>query len=313
MPAECLSDLGDVAAQLRSDDALLDRLAAPGAGGDLPIGMKAEQFAAAERGLRLFDRARDEFLHQNFIGERAAGVQLLQRAIQVIAVADEPDAAAGGADRGFDDGRKPDRGAQFAFGCHDPCRRLRQVQSVEQPAEAGLAVRGAITFETRQRQPDAARQPRLHAREQEPLFMGRQQHVILPGGQQSLDKAKEPGGIVLQPRAAMKLPDKPREPRQAERRGIADLDVVTRQPENGDRFPRGSAASLGNQHPERLLNQGGIGHAGSFPYEAALSCRISPFRRGWSGAAMQPYSWTNNRQPVFSARLAGPLSQRGID
>jgi MFS family permease len=28
---------------------------------------------------------------------------------------------------------------------------------------------------------------------------------------------------------------------------------------------------------------------------------------------MQRYSWTNNRQPVFSARLAGPSSQRGFD
>ena len=69
----------------RPDNALLDRLAAAGAGGDLPIGMKAEQFAAAEHGLRLLDHARDEFLHQHFIGERAAGAQLLQRAFQIIA------------------------------------------------------------------------------------------------------------------------------------------------------------------------------------------------------------------------------------
>jgi hypothetical protein len=30
------------------------------------------------------------------------------------------------------------------------------------------------------------------------------------------------------------------------------------------------------------------------------------------GAAMQWYSWTNNRQPVFLARLAGPHFQRGF-
>ena len=64
----------------RPAHALLDRLAAAGAGGDLPIGMKAEQFAAAKHRLRLFGRARDEILHQHLVGERAVGAELPQRA-----------------------------------------------------------------------------------------------------------------------------------------------------------------------------------------------------------------------------------------
>jgi hypothetical protein len=54
------------------------------------------------------------------------------------------------------------------------------------------------------------------------------------------------------------------------------------------------------------------GHAGIIPAPAAFVPRFdAAFRR--SRGAMQRYSWTNNRQPVFSARLAGPLSQRGFD
>jgi hypothetical protein len=37
--------------------------------------------------------------------------------------------------------------------------------------------------------------------------------------------------------------------------------------------------------------------------------RISPF----AGAAMRRYSWTNNRQPVFSARLAGRYLNRVLN
>ncbi len=89
----------DESAQLRPAHALLDRLAAAGAGGDLPVGMKSDQFAAAKHGLRLLGRARDEILHQHLVGERAAGVEIAQRAFELALIAHKPDAAAGGSDR----------------------------------------------------------------------------------------------------------------------------------------------------------------------------------------------------------------------
>ncbi len=113
-----------------------------------------------------------------------------------------------------------------AFGCHDSRCRLRQPQSIEQPAEAGLAVRGAVALETRQRQPDAILQPLLRAREQKSLLVNRQQHIERPRRQQRLDEPEKAGRIVAQSRAAMKPVDEPREPRQAIGAGIADLDEV---------------------------------------------------------------------------------------
>jgi hypothetical protein len=106
----------------------------------------------------------------------------LQGALQIGFVAHKPDAAAGGADGSLDHGGKPDGVTQLACGFHDARDRLRQAQSIEQPAESGLAVRGAITFEAWQREADATLQPLPRAGEQKSLFMDRQQHVETPRG-----------------------------------------------------------------------------------------------------------------------------------
>ena len=90
----------------------------------------------------------------------------MQRAFEIVGIAYEPDAAARGADRSLRNGGKSNGFAQLLRRCHDLRRRLRQFQSIEQPAEAGLAVRGAITLERRQRKRDPARQSRRDPREQ---------------------------------------------------------------------------------------------------------------------------------------------------
>ena len=210
----------------------------------------------AKHRLRLFGRARDKVLHHDLAGERLARAEFAQRGVEIAVVAHEPHTAARGADRGFDDRRKPDHFAELGCRGDDPRRRLRQAQLVEQPAEAGLAMHGAVACKGWQRQPGAALQPLPHAREQKSLLVGRQQHVETPRRQQLLDKPEEPGRIVPQARTVMKLADKPREPRQAIAVGIADLDMVTRQPQDRDRLPRRGAASLGDEHPERLCSIG---------------------------------------------------------
>ena len=252
MPAELLADRLEMRAHHRPAHALLDRLAAADAGGDLPIGMKADQLAAAKHRLRFFGRARDEILHQHFIGERAARVEFVQRAFEISAVAHEPDAAAGGADRGLDDAGKRMASRSSLRGFHDPRRRLRQAELIEQPAEAGLAVRGAVARKIRQRQPDATLETLPHARKQKSLLMGRQQHVEMPRRQQLLDESAEsrpdrpaiPGSDEISGRTARTS--------QGNRRGIADLDMMARQPQNCDRLARRGAVTLGNKHAERL-------------------------------------------------------------
>jgi hypothetical protein len=86
-------------------------------------------------------------LRQHLIGERIAGAEITQRYFEIIRIAHEPDAAACGADRGLDHGRKTNGVAQRACGFHDPRQRLRQLPLIEQPAESGLAVGGAIALE----------------------------------------------------------------------------------------------------------------------------------------------------------------------
>src|SRR5258707_14691135 len=110
---------------------------------------------------------------------------------------------------------------------HDCCRRLRQAQLIEHPAESRLAVCGAIADKTWQRQSGAMPQPFLHAREQKSLFVDRQQHIEFPPGQQVLDESEKSVGVVAQSRATMKFLDKARKPREAPRTGIADLNDVT--------------------------------------------------------------------------------------
>ena len=100
------ADLFEIGAHGRPAHALLDRLAAADAGGNLPIGMKAEQPALTKHRLRLLGGARDQVLHQHLVGERVAGAEFTQRDFEILRIADEPDAAARGADRGFDYRRK---------------------------------------------------------------------------------------------------------------------------------------------------------------------------------------------------------------
>src|ERR1700730_16144685 len=101
MPGELLSDDRKEGAHVEPAHALLDRLAAAGAGGDLPVGMKSDQTAAAKHPLRLLDRARDQFLHQHLACEHAVyakvlRVEIVQGAFQISFAAHKPDAAAGG-------------------------------------------------------------------------------------------------------------------------------------------------------------------------------------------------------------------------
>src|SRR6266403_3699226 len=158
---------------------------------------------------------------------------------------------------------------------HDCCRRLRQAQLIDQPAESGLAMCGAIADKIWQRQSGAMSQPFLHAREQKSLFVDRQQHIEMPRGQQVLDESEKSVRVVAQSRTMMEFSDKAREPREAPGTGIADFDEVTRQPQDRDRLARRRAVSLGNKHPERLLDIRGIGHAGSFPPPTRLSCEFN--------------------------------------
>src|SRR5260370_18337798 len=95
-------------AHLGPAHALLDRLAAPGPGGDLPVGMKSEQLAAAKHPLRLLGRTRDEFLHQHLVSKRSICVEILRvevsnSGLQLGFVTHKPDATAAGPARSLYD------------------------------------------------------------------------------------------------------------------------------------------------------------------------------------------------------------------
>ena len=94
----------------------------------LPIGMEADQFAAAKYRLRLLGRAGDQLLHQHLVGKGIRRDKLTHGLVELARIAHEPDAAARGADRGLDHGGKAHRRAQLAFRRHDRRRRLRQSQ-----------------------------------------------------------------------------------------------------------------------------------------------------------------------------------------
>ena len=139
-------------ADVGANVALLDRLAAAGAGGDLPVAVKAKQLAAAKHRLRLSGRAGNKILHQYFVGEFAVHTQtrraqVMQGKFEIAGAPHEPDATARGAHRCLEDARKPQRFAKLGLRLHDARRRLRQAQTIEQPAEAGLAVHHAVVFE----------------------------------------------------------------------------------------------------------------------------------------------------------------------
>src|SRR6202165_5453039 len=114
----------------------------------------------------------------------------------------------------------------------------------------------------------------------------------------------------------MKFSNKPRESCEAPGTGIADLNEVTRQPQDRDRLPRRGAVYFGNKDPERLLDLRGIGHIGSFPHRQPLSRELNgAFPLAClARAAMQRYSWTNNRQQVsFGGPCRAVTSERGFE
>src|ERR1700694_3076668 len=114
----------------------------------------------------------------------------------------------------------------------------------------------------------------------------------------------------------MKFSNKPRESCEAPGTGIADLNEVTRQPQDRDRLPRRGAVSFGNKDPERLLDLRGIGHIGSFPHRQPLSRELNgAFPLAClARAAMQRYSWTNNRQQVsFGGPCRAVTSERRFE
>jgi hypothetical protein len=113
-------------------------------------------------------------------------------------------------------------------------------------------VRGAIALEAWQRGTGVAFDARLRPGKQKPLLMRRQQHIEFPAGQLLLDEGQIAGGIIPQSRAAVKLPDEAREPREAPGRGIADLDVMARKTQNRNRLPGRGAGTLRNEHAERF-------------------------------------------------------------
>src|SRR5260370_34157839 len=98
---------------------------------------------------------------------------------------------------------------------HDCCGGLGQAQLIEQPAESRLAMCGAITVKTWQRQSGAMPQPFLHAREQKSLFVDRQQHIEMLRGQQVLDESDKSGRVISQSRATMIVVAKQRKTREA--------------------------------------------------------------------------------------------------
>src|SRR5438477_11321906 len=82
VPGELLADHRQRGTYLRPIDALLDRLAAANTGSELSIGMRSDQFAAAKHGLRLLGRAKDKFLHQYFVFERALALNLRRASLR---------------------------------------------------------------------------------------------------------------------------------------------------------------------------------------------------------------------------------------
>ena len=181
MPGEALPDRFQHRAHLRPVDTFLDRLAAA----------DAERNSADRHGSRRSSPRQNtdcafsvvpaiEILHQHLVGKGIRCDKFMHGVIELMRVAHEPDAAAGGADRGLDHGGKAHRRTSSlsdvtiaVAGCGNP-------NSLKQSAEAGLAVRGAIAVERRRRERDLPRKPLLHAREQKSLLMGRQQHVETP-------------------------------------------------------------------------------------------------------------------------------------
>src|SRR5947199_5823729 len=102
MPGKLLANCFETVAHDGAAHTLLDRLAAADTGGDLTIGIEADQLPPTKYRLRLLGGAGDEILHQHLVGKRLAGAEIAQRAFKVVRVAYKPDAAACGADRILD-------------------------------------------------------------------------------------------------------------------------------------------------------------------------------------------------------------------
>jgi hypothetical protein len=100
----------------------------------------------------------------------------------------------------------------------------------EQPAEAGLAVRGAIVFDARQRQADARLQPLRHAREQKSRLMARRQLIELPRGPMLLDEGQLAVRVLPQSRTMVEYSDEAGEASDAIAARVAHLDDVALKP-----------------------------------------------------------------------------------
>src|SRR5436309_576893 len=112
MPGEPFSDRRHIRAHVRAAYALLDRLPAPDAGGNLLVSVKTEQFATRKNRLRFPGSACDKILHQHLAG-KCISIEALQDSRRFALVARKPYAPARGADRSLDDARQPNGIAQL--------------------------------------------------------------------------------------------------------------------------------------------------------------------------------------------------------
>src|SRR5438128_4469012 len=110
MPGEPFSNRRHMRA--RTAHALLDRLPATDAGGNLLVGVKTEQFAVRKNRLRFPGSACNKILHQHLTG-KCISIEVLQDSRRFVLIARKPDAPARGADRSLDDAREMNGIAQL--------------------------------------------------------------------------------------------------------------------------------------------------------------------------------------------------------
>ena len=66
------------------------------------------------------------------------------------------------------------------------------------------------------------------------------------------DEVFSTGGILAKAGAAVEFPDETRKSAKAYGRRIAQLDMMPREPEDGDSLPGRGAVALGQQYPKRF-------------------------------------------------------------
>jgi hypothetical protein len=265
VPGQSATDPFHERADLRPIDVYFEDIAAARSFDDLPVDVVGNEPAMVEYRLRSFERSGHLGLNDKPVGDIAPLFQHAHKVMPVARIADAPDAAARGSERGLDEERIGAAGD--GIGRRDDLGRgLRHIEPGEQPAESRLALHLLECIELRQRHAKRGREPLACRGKQIGLLMHWDQRVDHAPFHDLDHRGQIAVRVDARSRRMTDMTDKAREASKAPRVAGDQLDPVPGKPQGRDRFSRREARAFAQEDSRPLSS-----HERAFAGEPARS------------------------------------------